>query len=138
MIQHFALVFLCLASPLLLASLILGGRWGEIVFLVLSLLFPLALIALGLRRDRAAGAVGWMLGGLAVVLLGSAGAMVFATGAEQALVAGLPLGGALMLYGMGLLPLLLVPWIYAVTFRCHGLTEEDLRSLRSLRSRDGE
>lgn len=49
------------------------------------------------------------------------------------LVLGLPLGAAWMLYGVGLLPMLVVPVVYAWTFDAVTLSEADLEHIRALR-----
>ena len=74
-------------------------------------------VALGERaRDARIAAV------LAFVGLGVGGALMAllwvpeVTGPDDALWGGLPLGAALVVYGIGLLPMLIVPAVYAWTF----------------------
>lgn len=74
-------------------------------------------VALGERaRD------GRIVAVLAFVGLGVGGALTAllwvpeTTGPEDALWGGLPLGAALLVYGIGLLPMLIVPVVYAWTF----------------------
>jgi len=74
-------------------------------------------VALGERaRDVRIAAV------LAFVGLGVGGALMAllsvppVTGPDEALWGGLPLGAALVVYGIGLLPMLIVPVVYAWTF----------------------
>lgn len=50
--------------------------------------------------------------------------------ADPALVLGLPAPVAHLLYGIGLLPALAVPLVYALTFERATLSEEDLRRVR--------
>lgn len=56
--------------------------------------------------------------------------------ADPALVLGLPLRAALLLYGIGLLPTLLVPVAYALTFDRLTLSDADLERVRGARRRE--
>ncbi len=55
-----------------------------------------------------------------------------AEGAGARLLLGLPLRAALVLYGVGLLPIVVLPFAYAVTFDDMTLSEEDLARVRAL------
>ena len=50
---------------------------------------------------------------------------------------GLPRRAAVLLYGVGLLPSLILPVVYAATFDRDVLTEDDLARLRAARTKEG-
>ena len=112
------LILLATGAPLLLLALLVGGRWAEWVFVVVSLLFPAALCALGVAagRRRPAGLIVALLG---LLLVASGVGILLLDGAEGSLL-GLPPGTALMLVGLGLVPLLVTGLGYAADFRAQG------------------
>ena len=134
-------VALVLASTLLLVLLTVSGPAAEVAAAVLVAAFPVILIVLG-RRGR--------LGGLRLVLVsllllfaGSLLAMLALAGrvAELPWIGGLPLAAAILVYGLWLVPLVIVVVAYALSFDRHELCGEDLERLRALRGRgadDGE
>lgn len=116
-----ALMMLVAFGAAVVASL--GGgptpRWASAVMAGATGLCLAAFmgVALGERvRDVRIAAV------LAFVGLGVGGALMAllwvppVTGPDDALWGGLPLGAALVVYGIGLLPMLIVPGVYAWTF----------------------
>jgi hypothetical protein len=88
-----------------------------------------ATLALGaMRRDRGMGrlVIPFVL---VTVLLGAGFVAVFALpelGASEPLLLGLPRRAAIVLYGIGLLPTLVLPVAYALTFADQTLRPEDL------------
>lgn len=66
-----------------------------------------------------------LMGGFALALL-----LPDADGAATRLFFGLPPRAAIVIYGIGLLPVLVLPLIYALTFEQRTLTEEDLERVR--------
>jgi hypothetical protein len=88
-----------------------------------------ATLALGaMRRDRGTGqlVIPFVL---VTVLLGAGFVAVFALpelGASEPLLLGLPRRAAIVLYGIGLLPTLVLPVAYALTFADQTLRPEDL------------
>jgi hypothetical protein len=54
-------------------------------------------------------------------------------GADAALFLGLPARAAVILYGVGLLPLFMLPMVYALTFDTLTLTDEDIARVRAAR-----
>lgn len=66
-----------------------------------------------------------LMGGFAIALL-----LPHADGAATDLFFGLPPRAAIVIYGIGLLPVLVLPAIYAATFERRTLTEEDLDKVR--------
>ena len=95
------------------------------------------LMLLGMASDgRRLGWLWGVLGFTAVVCLGGFG-LALALPAEQpgaALFAGLPLRAAAVLYGIGFLPLAVLPLAYAWSFDRLILSEDDLAGLRATAS----
>jgi len=111
-VKRTAISFLAVGSGLLLPSLLLGGRAGAVVLVGVSLLFPVALIALGSRSGSPS--PGSLLA-LAVLLLGT-GSGVLALSGPTDVGAGLPAATWLMLAGLWLAPLTLTCWLFASGF----------------------
>jgi hypothetical protein len=132
-VRRSALVFLGIASPLLLVSLWLGAAAP---FVVLAVAFPVGLMALGAARGgagrRRPKLVAAVLIALLVILEVSFVAMLNLRGRleEAAWPLGFPLASWILLVGVGLLPLLLIPAAYATLFRGQGLSAEDLARVR--------
>ncbi len=132
-----SLVFLALAAPVLLAAQLVPPAWfgtgsgpgaGGIVFALLSVLVPVALMALGAARGgRLAPPVAWVLAFLALTLEGAAVAVLALTGALAPRLAGMPPAAVAALAGFWLLPLPLVALGYGLTFRSSGPSGEDLQ-----------
>lgn len=132
MTQRLARLFLALASPVMLVTFVSGTTFDERLFAALAMAFPVALITVGASR-------GGRLGPLAVPLFGLL--VVFEVGVvwlfalrgrvlEAPDVFGLPLGLAIQLVGLFLVPLVLTTVVYIRTFDRHGLRAEDLEILR--------
>ena len=106
----------------------------------------LSLMALGaMRRDRLPRSLVLVFVGLFVLCAGAfllALALPPAEGAGGRLLLGLPLRTAIVLYGVGVLPVAILPFAYALTFESSTLSEDDLRRVRDayaqLRAQDGE
>ncbi len=99
----------------------------------------IALMLLGLARaGRPLGGLWAVLGFTLVVCLGAFGAALWrpAESAGAPLVAGLPLRAAVVLYGIGLLPLFVLPLAYALTFDRVTLPAAELEAVRRA-ARDG-
>ncbi len=132
MAKRAALVFLAAASPLLLLAFLVGTAAGEVLFAVVAMAFPVALIALGAERRGRLGALLWPLAALLLILEACVLVMLALRGQVLAApwVLGLPLAAAVQVYGLFLLPLLVVSLAYAWTFDRCGLDQEDLDELR--------
>jgi len=139
-VKRAGLVFLGLAAPVLVAvQLVSGPGWLGVLFAVLSVLFPVALISLGAARGgRLARPVAWILVLLTLVLEGAAAGVLALSGALAPRIAGLPPAAVAEIAGVWLLPLPLVALGYAFTFRRTGPTREDLRRLRARLGRSPE
>lgn len=92
-----------------------------------------SLMALGAARSGSAGRLAGPLAFLFVVLLAGFGAALLMPARDadaSRLWLGLPPRAAVVLYGVGLLTLLVVPAAYALTFDETALTEEDWERVR--------
>ena len=121
----YASAFLPGGAPPWAAPLLALGTAGAIV----------SAMALGAAKE---GHVGRLRGPFAAVFLVVAGGLLLllalppADPTEPTLILGLPLRAAILLYGIGLLPALLVPLAYALTFDELTLREEDLERVRAV------
>ena len=112
-----------------------GTRWGVWCMVLGIALMVVSLMALGVSRGK--GGVGRLAIPLAftfvVIIGGFAAALVLppeVAGART--VMGLPLRAAIVLYGIGLLPLFVLPLAYALTFDVMTLSEDDLARVRAM------
>jgi hypothetical protein len=71
---------------------------------------------------------------IAILALGFCGALALPAteSAASSLWLGLPLRAAVIIYGIGLLPIVVLPVAYALTFRTQTLTAEDVARVRAL------
>lgn len=105
----------------------------------------IALMVLGaVRRGAGLGALRWPLAFTFVVVAGGFAAALLLPPDEAAgapIVLGFPLRAAIVLYGVGLLPLIVLPWAYARTFDSMTLSSDDMARIRALAQearRDGD
>lgn len=92
-----------------------------------------SLMALGALRDGGLGSVGIALGLIFVLLAGGFGLVLSlpsSIASSTVLWLGLPPGAALVLYGIGLIPVLVAPVAYALTFDRMTLSSADLERVR--------
>jgi len=132
MAGRIALLFLAVASPLLLLAPAVGPPLGDWLFTLTAAAFPVALIAVGAGRRGGLGPLRLPLLLLLLILEGSMAAMLLLRGQvlEAPWLLGLPLATAVQLYGLFLAPLFLVAFAYALTFDRFGLRRDELASLR--------
>ena len=105
----------------------------------------MSLMALGaVRRDTMPRSLVWTFIGLFVLCAGCFIAALLLPAQEGpggALVLGLPLRTAIVLYGVGVVPIAILPFAYALTFESSTLSDEDLVRVRAahagMRSGDG-
>jgi hypothetical protein len=125
--------FLVLVGAGYLSAFLPGGSpgWGPWALLLGTVGALLAVSLLGAGDGPAARRLIVPLGVVFVLLTGGVGAGLLLpdAGAGDPLYGGLPLPAALLLYGAGLLPLLVVPLAYAWTFSGTGLAEGELERL---------
>lgn len=104
--------------------------WALLVGLSGSLV---GFMALGAARKGRLGSLVWPLGFVFGVLLGGFGAVLLLSPVDPlrpSLWMGLPVPAAIVLLGVGLLPLLVLPLAYGVTFPGAGLTPEEVDAVR--------
>ncbi len=130
--RHPVLLFLALASPILLLVSAIDLPAGEVIFALVAVAFPIALIALGASHKDGLGPLRWPLVGLTIFFEICFVAMLLLRGQvlEAPWLGGLPLATAIQFYGVFLAPMLFVSWFYAATFEHYGLRSEDLDELR--------
>ena len=130
-----------LAITLAYGSAFLPGgtpAWGPWLFVFGTATIMLAMIVLGAARVR--GGVGGLLVplvGVYALLLAGFGAVLRMppdTGAGTALWFGLPPRAAIVLYGIGLLPLFVLPVAYALTFESLTMRPEDLARIEAAKA----
>ena len=95
----------------------------------------MSLMAIGaVRHDTMPRSLVWTFIGLFVLCAGAfvvALVMPAQEGAGGALLLGLPLRTAIVLYGVGVVPIAILPLAYALTFDSSTLSEEDLVRVRA-------
>jgi len=118
MARRLSLLFLAVASPVMLALFLVPWPWAEVVFAVLVMGYPVALIVVAVGRRGGVGPLGIPLLILLVFLEACAIGMLLLRGhvTDAPWLGGLPLAAAIQLYGLFLTPLLLVALTYALTF----------------------
>jgi hypothetical protein len=140
-VRRIALLFLALASPLILILNFMPWPVAETLFAMLVMGYPVALIAMAAARQGRLGPLGLPLLGLLVLLEACAVGMLVLRGRvlDGPWLGGLPLAAAIQLYGVWLAPLLLVALAYALTFDRFELRQEDLDRLEQyLRDREDD
>jgi hypothetical protein len=132
-----ALVLATLAIAAAYASAFLPGgapRWAA---WSMALAIPVALLAMmvlgAAREGEPLGALAWPFAFSALVLAGGfslALGLPDTTAADQPLYGGLPLRAAIIIYGIGLFPIVVLPIAYALTFERQTLRPADLERVR--------
>ena len=117
-----------------------GGApgWATWSYMIGTSTSMLAMMVVGAARGSAGiGRLVWPFALIYAVLIVGFGAVLLMpaeTGAGTALWLGLPPRAAIILYGIGILPLFLLPVAYALTFESMTLGEEDLARLAAIRA----
>ncbi len=137
-----SLALLGLAMSVAIAALSLGAAFGSAgpgVWPAIGLAWSTALLLgslVALAARRGAKGRGLLLGSAALTLsIGTGLTAALLQGVpstSSSLWGGLPPGAALLIYGVGLLPALVVPVVYALTFDRSTLGPDDLQRLRDL------
>jgi hypothetical protein len=137
--RRFALLFLALASPLVLVLFFMPWPFAEALFALLVMGYPVALISVAVARQGRLGPLGLPLLGLLIFLEACSVGMLLLRGRvlDGPWIGGLPLAAAIQLYGLWLAPLVLVALVYALTFDRYELREEDLERLEAWRRESG-
>ena len=133
-----------LVSTLLIAAAYVGAlvsavvpRWTPWALMIGTSTIMLATMVLG--ASRAGGGIGRLavpfVAMFAVLLVGFGAALVMPSEtASSSLWLGLPPRAAVILYGVGVLPLFVLPIAYAVTFESLTLNEADLERVRQMKA----
>jgi len=139
MARRLSLLFLATASPLILVLFVMPWSGAGVLFSLLVMGYPVALIVLAVARNDRLGPLGIPLLILLVFLEACAVGMLMARDhvLDGPWIGGLPMGAAIQLYGLWLTPLLLVALVYALTFDRFELTSEDLDRLEEFRRERG-
>lgn len=126
------------------AAIVMGrtGAWSAWVMAIATSCAMIATTALGAAR------AGKRLGGLRrlllpfvavlLILLGAFAAALLLPATGEPLLLGLPRRAAIVLYGVGVLPALILPLAYALTFDDLTLTEEDIARVREAAAGAGD
>ena len=126
----------CLVAAAYLAMFITSAApsWAPLALAVGANGVIMSLMAIGaVRHDTMPRSLAWTFGGLFVLC---AGAFVVALllpaheAAGGALLLGLPMRSALVLYGVGVVPIGVLPFAYAFTFESSTLNDDDLVRVR--------
>lgn len=116
-----------------------GGApgWATWSYMIGTSTSMLAMMVLGAARGRGGiGRLVWPFALIYVVLLAGFGSVLLMpaeTGPGVSLWLGLPPRAAIVLYGIGILPLFLLPFAYALTFDSMTLSEDDLARMATVR-----
>ena len=114
----------------------LPGRWAPWTLAIGANGVTMSLMALGaVRRDTLPRSLVWVFGGLFVLCAGCflvALALPADEGANGPLLLGLPLRTAIVLYGVGVVPIFILPFAYALTFDGSTLSDADLERVRTV------
>ena len=127
------------------AAAIATGRttgWSAWVLAIATSFAMVSTMALGAARTgRPGGGLRRLMIPFAAVLLimlGAFAAALLLPAAREPLLLGLPRRAAIVLYGVGVLPALILPIAYALTFDDLTLTEEDIARVRDAAASSGE
>ena len=131
MARKISLLFLAIASPVMLVLFLLPWGWAQAVFAVLVMATPVALIAVAVGRRGSLGPLRWPLLVLLLFLEACVVGMLVFRGQviDGPWFGGLPAAAAIQLYGVFLVPLLLVALAYALSFDRFEIRDEDLERL---------
>jgi len=124
-----ALILLTFISPWLLVALMFGGTGSVWLGVPMICGLPVLLMVLGTQGRRPPL---WGLLALWMVLSGSwlgIGWLSMSTDLAQPSVGEAAAVIVLMLFGLGLVPMILVGWVFARSFRTEGLSPSDLQRL---------
>lgn len=126
------------------AAITTGGvaTWTAWLMAIAAPFAMIAMIVLGAARTgRPLGGLHRVLGPFALVLLimlGAFAAALLLPAAAEPLLLGLPRRAAIVLYGVGVLPALILPIAYALTFDKVTLTDEDIERVREAAASSGK
>ena len=131
MAKRLSLIALAVFSPLVLTCFFVEAAWSVGLFALLSMAYPVALMALGASKAGSLGPIGPYLAALLAWLCAVALLLV----RPPAFLAGVtffgaPWSAALMLLGLWVVPMAWTTFAYVRTFSSFGLRAEDLARIR--------
>jgi len=113
-----------------------AGRGSALLMAFGIAAMAVSLMTLGAVRDgERLGILGFAFGFVFVVLMAGFTAALFLPDADGALTRlwlGLPPRAAIIIYGVGFVPVLVLPFVYARTFESRTLKPEDLEAIRKV------
>lgn len=119
-----------------------SGPWTAWVMAIATSFAMVATMALGAARSgqRHGGLrrLALPFGAVLLIVLGAFAAALLLPAAGEPLLLGLPRRAAIVLYGVGVLPALILPIAYALTFDDLTLTDEDIERVREAAARAEE
>ncbi|MCE2899914.1 MAG: hypothetical protein ACK6DP_18135 [Gemmatimonas sp.] len=116
------------------------SRWGPWVMAVALPACMVGTMSFGAtRRGRSLGVLAWPIGLVCVLVTGGflLALLLPADLVEGPYWLGLPRRAAVILYGVGILPLFVLPVAYALTFDALTLSDDDIARVRAARLGDG-
>jgi len=137
MIKKVSIIYTVVSAAIMFVTFFVPGKASQVIFSTVAVSFPIALIINGAARDGKLGPLKIPIFIFLLVLEACSTLMIFFIGktASAPMVAGLPAGAAVQLYGMFLSPLIIVSLAYGLTFESFSLREEDLREVDLLKER---
>ena len=135
------LVALTFGSISILLACLIGGTTAGLVFGFLAIGFPVLLMLLGVcNPDGRMGPAARSILVLWLLLEAALAGMWAARGTVEGgiWILGLPLGAAIQIYGIFILPLVLVTLTFALTFDSFGVDPTELDDLRALASDEAD
>jgi hypothetical protein len=133
MVRDVSLLVLGAFSLLLPITFLIEHVVAEWSFALMTTVFPVALIGLGAGRAEGWRALRPWVFALGLVLTGGALSVLALAGDRSPSVGGLPVATAILIYGLGVLPLGIVSVAYVRCFHSSGLRARDLDRVRRLR-----
>ena len=137
LMKRFALLVIFLAMLVIgagyLSAFLPGGapRYAAYAFAIATAAVMTAISVLGAARKRGGlGALRWVFLFTFLVMAGGFAAALSSIGASTELWLGLPRGAAIIIYIVGLLPMVVLPLAYALTFEKTTLDDPELAELR--------
>jgi hypothetical protein len=111
------------------------ASWASAVFVLGIASIMVGMMVLGAATERGIGRLALPFAFVWLLLVGGFAAVFMAPAAEASgLWLGLPPAAAIILYGIGLSPVLVLPLAYALTFDSTTLRPEDLERVRAARA----
>jgi hypothetical protein len=108
-----------------------SARWIPALFIIGVASIMVSMMILGAATRRGIGRLALPFAFTWLVLVGGIAAAQLLPAAERPFFLGLPPAAALILYGIGFVPILVLPFAYALTFESLTLRPEDIEQVRA-------